>query len=588
MHSIRETIVASLTAGREEIRLAPGDINRTDDTMLSQLAQLDRYILDYNSWDARKIPIIRGAIEAGYTPVIIDHQDGLISIYEVDRDSFFVDPNGHDWNHPTQPYRYCGYSVPTTVDKMERLQVKDEESGEMKPKYDPTKLRELISADVKDTQFDRETRPIELTILYHLPTASIYELVKDEIVFKTETPYQLASYTAGDKEYADIRPYLPFSMCRPIFNFKEPYATSVIQHLLEQFKLHNTLNTISADVSMLLASPIITVVPEHRDKIGQIGTVPGAILAIPPGQVDYLTPAGKGDKLLDERLNLERSMRNSLAVDQAVQGLGQGRSHVTSNEIDTQVIKASARHSLFASVLEQDFYRQVITVINKHIAIFFDDGDFQGFTDGGGRVEFDKLDKHKLDGDFRPIVKLGSTLDLKRRETLEQRLQLLEQGRQLPNFDAAKFFTEAVMQHYDADLPLEKLQEYIVEPQDQPEPVINKVATEYEKMEPGIRRQIQERDGFQPAESLELEEEVDMVELEARKATAEAQIAIAQDPSLDLSGQPINYLQVGSEGLSVATGGNSNGAGQGSKSSSSKGSSSTPTSSESKGEGGSS
>lgn len=405
------------------------------------------YYWDKDQWSIKVINTGRSGLKKGngvdYFAWNIDHP----IMVNVPLRDFFIDPNATTMENA----RYMGRRYLTSIEELESFEVVDPETGDMRPKYDLSKLKKLKEEKKTDgpkTQqknseqtTDKEEKDMfygstvegqdQVEIIewwgYVVEDGKVEEKVisiadRCAVIESVENYFKAKARANGDKNPVGIMPFAGF---RCYVDESQFYAKSEVDVIADQQEDLNDITNQNKDAITYTLNQMYTLDPKYAEYIEDVENLPGAVY---PFEQNALMPVQRGTippDAFNERLNIKNEIRETTASNEMVKGGSAEGGKATATEINAQIAGAGQRINLMVTQIEDEYFHRIGRILFAMIRLYVTEPMMVRIVgkDGARWEEFNPEDFK--DGDYEPRVQLNISVENKKAEEASQAKEMM-------------------------------------------------------------------------------------------------------------------------------------------------------------------
>ena len=479
--TIIESVLANVTGGKPRFEFYPTREEQQADTRV--LNSLVDFYWDQNRLGLKVIPWVRDTLLYGTGILYCTWGPHGPQAQHIPLKDFFIDPTARAINDPssTGNAKFAGFRFLTTIEELKKAKVinpdfdSEQEESDKNPRLLPMykNLDDLKEVERResDDPLDKEEKDMffgstlggkakdkQIECLYYVDFDRLVVVANRKIIIRDEeTPFQRETQTVesfddeGNEiefELPEIPAFLPFAPLRNYIDGSLFYAKGDVEIILDSQEHLNDTAAQKIDNLSYANNSVTYLDPAYADKIDELDKIPGGIWTIPPGAVDESGYNPIGPDADNEMVRVKDEMRRATAADEIIQGASQEKGRITATEVRAQLAQAGTRFSTKLSVLEQEGYAILASVLFKLIQINITQETAVRVIGPEG-TEWQNYNPGEYLGDYDPKVMLDTTARTMKMEERQKFIDFYQVASKLPFVKQVELFKQVSEKVFD-------------------------------------------------------------------------------------------------------------------------------------------
>lgn len=425
--TIIESLVANIGGGKPKFTFMPTNEDQNEDTEI--INELIDFYWDQNHMSAKTLNWIRESLIYGNSILFAYWDNDMPCVKNIPLIDFFIDPNATSLDNA----KYMGYRYLANKKDLEKAKVTDPVTGDMVDKYknlsDVTygnKSWEKLDKEEKEqflgSTLGKDAHKEQCEVIFWVSREKVIEVAnRGTVIRSVDTPYQRKKTS----KLSEIKPFFPFAALRDYVDTSLFYAKGEVEVIKDQQETVNDIANQKLDNITYIMNNMWTIDPQFADMVPEIESLPGAVYPLPFNALRPIDKPVVTQHSDAEMLRLKEEMRRATAADEIIQGASQDQGRITATEIQAQVNQANQRFNTKLSMLEDEGYAQLGSILFKLIQIFVTEKQAVRIVGPEG-VQWKDYDPKEFTGEYEPKVRLEATSKAMKAEEGQKYQQLYQ------------------------------------------------------------------------------------------------------------------------------------------------------------------
>lgn len=425
-----ETMVAALAGGKPSFDFIPPK-DKPDQSTEVINSLVDSY-WDKDQWNIKVQNWVRSMLLYGTGVIHLQWYHDHPVMVNVPLRDFFFDPNAISMENCGESF-YAGRRYLTTLDELKTYEVVDldekpdaEGNYPMKKKY--KNLDDVPAGGHAEGESDKEMKELFYGSTAPDPEKSQVECIELWTEDRTITILNRARLIQDDEneykrrakeQYGEDKAsgIIPFIVQRDYVDESLFLGRGEVETFADlQEDLNDSRNQKRDYVSYAL-QPMSRLDPDHMDMADQVQAALGRVLPLKSGDFEWLAMPPVPQGAFEEEQDLKNEIRETTAVDQVVQGVGDDSSP-TATEINAQVASAGQRIGMKITQLENEGFHRLARVIFEMVKLYVTEPMQVRVVNNG--VKWDTFNPQDFQGDYEPRVQLATSVEAKKEQDVRK------------------------------------------------------------------------------------------------------------------------------------------------------------------------